>query len=399
MRALSICAVVLLALPAAADTWIVDDDGGPGVDFTDLQAAINAARNGDVLLVLNGTYGAITIDQKRLTVVGEDSTGTLVSGSSEIRDTTFQRVNVSTLWFEEHLDVTNCNGAVFLDGLRIGGTAFNRALDVSDSRDVRIVASELKGGLDAHAVIVTDSRVELTRCTVRGGNGRDEVDFSFGPGPGGNAVVLTSAAKVHAAGSRLDGGFGGSSGCLPQLGYGADGGDALVVQPATEAIVTGRPTDTITGGGGGSGCLFDGLDGHAVFNQGALRWSGATVGPSFGLPAETTPADPVLELLGSPATGSFDPVLRVHGNPGDFVRLFLGRTPILGPPDGPAIESLLVKLRTVNLGFVPASGYVDYSFPQLGFFPPGTAFVAQAGATSTLGVLQRTNSVPIVVRQ
>jgi len=47
-----------LTVPARAATWTVDDDGVqfPGANFTTVQAAINAASDGDTILVYPGTY-------------------------------------------------------------------------------------------------------------------------------------------------------------------------------------------------------------------------------------------------------------------------------------------------------------------------------------------------------
>ena len=51
-----------VALPAQR-TWIVDDDGGPGVDFTDVPPAVRAAADGDTVVVRAGNYSATRIDK------------------------------------------------------------------------------------------------------------------------------------------------------------------------------------------------------------------------------------------------------------------------------------------------------------------------------------------------
>ena len=53
---LSITAVFTLAITTAsfADTWTVDDDGK--ADFDNIQAAVDAASDGDEIIVMPGTY-------------------------------------------------------------------------------------------------------------------------------------------------------------------------------------------------------------------------------------------------------------------------------------------------------------------------------------------------------
>ena len=60
---LSLAAPALLALPtlAADQVLVVDDDGGAGVDFTHLQDAIEAAGEGDLVLIRDGHYPGLTI--------------------------------------------------------------------------------------------------------------------------------------------------------------------------------------------------------------------------------------------------------------------------------------------------------------------------------------------------
>src|SRR5262245_3438747 len=57
---LAILIITLLASSAIAKTWYV---GGSGADFTEIQPAIDAAQDGDVILVRPGTYQPFTIEK------------------------------------------------------------------------------------------------------------------------------------------------------------------------------------------------------------------------------------------------------------------------------------------------------------------------------------------------
>ncbi len=52
-----------------ATTWIVDDDGGAGVDFTDLPPAVAAAQPGDTILVHEVSYSGAIV-QEGITIIG-----------------------------------------------------------------------------------------------------------------------------------------------------------------------------------------------------------------------------------------------------------------------------------------------------------------------------------------
>jgi parallel beta-helix repeat protein len=58
-------------VPRTEGTWIVDDDGP--ADFQTIQAAINAAFNGDKVLVRPGTYRENVVVNKSLSVIGESA--------------------------------------------------------------------------------------------------------------------------------------------------------------------------------------------------------------------------------------------------------------------------------------------------------------------------------------
>ncbi|MHC4946247.1 MAG: hypothetical protein ACYTG7_24810, partial [Planctomycetota bacterium] len=67
---------------AMGTVWIVDDSGGPGVDFTTIQDGINGAADHDVLLVHGGYYsgGWATIDGKSLTICSAATATVILDG-------------------------------------------------------------------------------------------------------------------------------------------------------------------------------------------------------------------------------------------------------------------------------------------------------------------------------
>lgn len=65
---------------AEPTTWTVDDDGP--ADFSKIQDAINAANPGDTIYVNSGTYYEnVVVNKNDLTVVGENSSTTVIDGS------------------------------------------------------------------------------------------------------------------------------------------------------------------------------------------------------------------------------------------------------------------------------------------------------------------------------
>ena len=64
-------------------TWYVDDDGGYGVHFTEIQDAINAVIEGDAIIVKDGIYEENVIVNKSITLRGEDRDNTIVDGNRD----------------------------------------------------------------------------------------------------------------------------------------------------------------------------------------------------------------------------------------------------------------------------------------------------------------------------
>ncbi len=104
-KSLIVCFLFATSFMFAQTTYTVNNNTGVSTDFTDLQAAIDGATNGDILYVQQSatSYGAITIN-KGLTIVGrshgdsgyktEIGTITFDAGSS---NTTLKGLKISTI--------------------------------------------------------------------------------------------------------------------------------------------------------------------------------------------------------------------------------------------------------------------------------------------------------------
>lgn len=391
-------AVTLLALPAAASTWIVDDNGGVGVNFTDLPPAIAAAQPGDVLLVRAGTYSGFACT-KPLRILGEP--GVLCTGISTWSGTTAGSVSVLTDFVFATtglLTVTNCQGAVLVQ-------RFQGALTVDGSADVRV--------LDAtphYTLAATGSRLELARSSCTGYSAGPSVQPSDGyPG------LSVQSGFAHVVLSNLRGGDGGDLIYDPTSAYPpGTGGPGLQILDHATVLLAGTASNSVRGGDSGEDpqLLFCGNGGNGVevYPFVSNLWhSGVTIagGQALGVPCSNgtpivgpnvavAPEDPSLEVLGATTPGATI-TFRVRGPAGSNATIRLGRTPILAPDGLAQIEQLTQKLRVLNVGVIPASGQADLNF-TVPMVQPGFLFVAQAELTLPDTTLRRSNSTPIVVR-
>ena len=252
-------ALATLATLATAQTVHVVDASGSG-DFTSIQAAVNAAAAGDTLLIKGGSYGRTVINGKGLTVVAEKGQQVQVIGGVSVRNLAASEVVALVRlrlqgrhWAgtdaEQGLEVDGCDGPVRVDRCTIKGDKggfFSGSSDhggigvqVRASSDVALVGCTVRGGHSGwawscgdgwdqragHGLVVKEgSLVTLHDCSVIAGDAinhsLDEIECG---GQQGHGAWVTSS-YLYGAGTRLQGGQGGSEGlCLISF----PGGDGL----------------------------------------------------------------------------------------------------------------------------------------------------------------------------
>jgi hypothetical protein len=171
-------------------TLTVCPAGPPQCQFTSIQAALNAAENGDLILVARGKYAESITISKSVTLVGAGSNETAIVGRAEPRPvvsvTSGMTATISRVL------VTRATSVYFHDP----GIDNRGSLTVVDSVITRIIA----GGIGRAGGIYNEGTLVLTRSTVRGNQGNVGGIYSAG-----GVLVLRNSAVVDNAGQFYGG--------------------------------------------------------------------------------------------------------------------------------------------------------------------------------------------------
>ncbi|MEO0649996.1 MAG: hypothetical protein AAFZ65_04910 [Planctomycetota bacterium] len=378
--ALPLAAPSVLAAPRAlADVHVVAAAGGG--DFTNLQVAVDAAADGDTLLIKSGNYSLTTLANRSLTLLGDVGANPRITRVRVQQLAPSARVELigltissssAVVFGSPRLDITDCEGTVVAQDCDINGAAtpfFDApapGVAAVDSDAVFLIDCALAGGSGSGfgqpnglpGAAIERSTVHVYGGTLRGGSGFTEQ----GPTAGVGGAGLTATESVlFLSGSHT---FGGA---------GADG----VIDSIFEfSCVMGAP--------GGAGILL--LDSELTLRDVTTTpGAGGTGAPSSGCPAgvDGLPIDRsnsnLVDLPGEHRTLSVAPnpiregqtaSVRFGGTPGDAVFWVFGfessgsPTPLLGGP------------------ILPAAA--DFVLPQ-GVLPPSGELI-QAVGIPTLGV-------------
>lgn len=383
----SLSLAVPAPVPTGGNVLAVDDDGS--APFATIQAAVDAAQDGDVVLVRSGTYPRFQIGDKALVVTGDVGAQVQVQGGVRVAGLAASRTvvlaNLSStgtpsadLELSSGLELANCAGHVRVEAcvLAGGGTSSN-GVRARGCADVALAGCDVRGGpahdysalVDSDGIAASESSIVTVHdCVVRGGDG---LPGSCSPGVGhdGGDGGDVRGAFLFGAGSSFEGGRGGrmergaSLGC-PGAGSGGDGiraqsSSAQLLDTATIAGLYGE----CVGSCGGTCCDF----GYTGSDR-----SGATFSDLVG--------DARILATASPDNAGATTTITVSGAPGDTAALLVSGAPATAEFVPGWNGMLLVPkpriggtTRVVQAGSIPASGVLGVPFVLPAPSPAGTA--------------------------
>jgi hypothetical protein len=217
----------LLVAPAIAKTWFV---GGPGADFDEIQPAIDAAQDGDVILVRPGQYHGFTLSKgvmvaassTRFSVPPTATDRVVVSGVASGRRAGIAGMSMNGLadvLGYQFLEVSSCQGEVVLEDLELqspDSVPFFLSADlllIADCTNVSVTTLQASRGSDASlrgVVHVERSVVRLADCTVQVGK-QLTCDDQLNGLEGAPAVEAIDSSVVVAGDATLRAGDGGDA--------------------------------------------------------------------------------------------------------------------------------------------------------------------------------------------
>lgn len=357
----SLCALFLLALPcpSRADVMVVDAAGAG--THRDIQAAVDAALDGDTILVrrppvFSRRFRGFVVDGKSLVIQG-DATEPVRVGPVVVRNLSpGQQVELSHLRVNPAgyplppnpsavgLELEDNEGAVWVHGCDVSGGSPSYGAGVVAMRvracdETILTRSQVTGGFGGEGldggdgIVARGSALWVYGSEVAGGHGGYGV-YGWGPGGRGGDGCRLRGSSLYAAASVVRGGDGGDT-----FDSDSEGGDGLVVPGDSTAVAF--DTELL---GGEPGILSDGTYGESVIGA-VIQLPGSA--PSFESPRTAEQGTTVS--------------LRFVGTPGDAVVLLVsGR--VVAHPLGSGYLHVGGPLRRILVGTLPASGEMSYPF-------------------------------------
>lgn len=343
---------------SAQNVWTVDDSGG--ADFTDLQAAVDAASSGDVLLVAAGVYGNVAVLGKGLTILGDGAAPSvrqlvardLPPGEELVlRSLKFIGPSLTPLTLADN------EGTVWVEDCTLQRSLISNAgIQVEDCASVVLVRTTIPKALTffGDALVAEGSEILAFESVFRGA----EISATF-PFPGGNGATLRDSF-LYGAGCTFRGARGNNAACVPRCSPGTPGGTGLDATNAASVPVT-------------LDCTFlPGLGGQSTTCSGSVCPGGPDGSPTLGT-VSILPQPLRSYELSTPVRGGTSYELVARCQPGELVWSVLASDldPLYLPSfSGPRVAAFPVTL--VFEGAADATGSLTKTVPV----PPLAPLVA-----------------------
>ncbi|MCA8979869.1 MAG: hypothetical protein KDC14_07575 [Planctomycetes bacterium] len=368
-----LAAALLAPLAHAGELWRIDEDGA---ETRTLAAALECARDGDVLLFGRGLHQVdALLGERTLTLAGEP--GARLSGNLTI---TGDDAAVSVRLVGLELDAPSWSGEAALEVHHFAGQVWLQdcALRGGDPYDAPFPPLAAAGEA---LRLVNAADVVIRGCELDGGTAPPTEESGPQPTPG-CAALSCVASRVAIFDSVLRGGDGGSDD-FGLTEWAGEGGPALFQRAGSRSYLW---RTRLYGGDGGYGLLsMDGLGGTGLHTEGwsveghALRIDGGD-GSSRGVGVyqdggsmREDDAWPRELIVTNPNRDDASLTVMARGVPGESVSLELSRD-ALWPTRALRPDSVPVMLgplsNEVPLGLIPPSGILLRRFPT-GSLPAG----------------------------
>lgn len=422
MRALAtVIAICALSSSALAGNVLVVGPG-PG-QLAEIQAGVDAALDGDVILVKSGTYQSFLVVNKEISIVADVGQTVNVTGAIRARGLTADRTlviaglhatgHVSSSPLEgDGMYLKNCSGFVrvqdcTLAGFQGGapcGTTPRHGAEIEGCAAVSFERCTLRGARvdepgqtpwgavrQGDGLVATGSGIALDACSIRGGEQGLVCNGYSDGGNGGHGCVLTSSF-LFAAKSELRGGDGTNTNV--GLAFAGSGGNGLVAVDTATAVHV-LDSQLIAGMRGTNyNC---GLCGTCCWGD-----DGAPYSIPAGSSIDFLPGTGRTLSAASVARESTALALTIGGVAGDIVALRIDRRPAFAFDPGQFGTSLVAAptpARWLILGTVPSSSVLNATLPLLSIpaSDPGRTFYLQTLHTDVNGQHRLGSPLTLVV--
>jgi hypothetical protein len=259
--------------PLRTDTWVVDDDGP--ANFRDLRTAVDAARDGDTLVLRPGRYEAVSIVRKGLRIVGAGPSAVTIERTKgdgpffEARELTARQnlvlAGVRGVGRGATITIERCGGLVLLADLVVenahptlagGGPSLNDCANAVLARVAVLPGAPSTSGT-GFGMSLSRGTYSLSQVVAVGPTGAP-AKSPRGKGGVGAVGLAIEDAKVQVARSEFVGGAGGPATWderapfCPEAATAGTGGAGLYVAGECDLLVAGTGEGALRGGDGGA---------------------------------------------------------------------------------------------------------------------------------------------------